>query len=252
MDVTNMILTELEFPKLFSKYKKTDYGLFFYNEKNRLSRDSNHAILYGEKLSDLHLVLEKIKKFYLKKGLTPLLYHPFINGFLKMNRACLRSHGYSIRTYDDEMMQLTGENRIVVPRRLKIRRLTEWDEKIASRLCAPDHVGYAVCCMKKSLKNENYHLFVGYLDGVPVTTASLYYSEYGCVRMDDFETAKEFRNNGYAREMIGAVVDYHRRHSDADFYLWASNPTAKRIYEEAGFTRTQYQFESWTAEYVDK
>lgn len=70
---------------------------------------------------------------------------------------------------------------------------------------------------------------MGFLDEIAVTVASISYSDYGCARLDDVETAIAFRNNGYSRETISHLVEYHKEISDATFYLWAENPTAQRI-----------------------
>jgi hypothetical protein len=82
----NIIKTELEFPKIFSHFVCKDYGTLFFNENNKFSYDSNHAILDLDKIADLDSVLEEISKFYLQKGITPRIYHPFINGLLQQNR----------------------------------------------------------------------------------------------------------------------------------------------------------------------
>lgn len=90
---------------------------------------------------------------------------------------------------------------------------------------------------------------MGFLNNIAVTVASLYYSEYGCVRLDDVETAISYRNNGYSRELISQIIEYHKENSDATFYLWAENPIAQRIYIEAGFTLMPIQYEAWSAVY---
>ena len=72
MDVkNNIIITELEFPKVFTHFICKKYGLLFYNENNKCSHDSNHAILYADKLDNLDAVLDEIRMFYLQKGITP-------------------------------------------------------------------------------------------------------------------------------------------------------------------------------------
>jgi len=251
MDIkNNIIITELEFPKVFTHFICKKYGLLFYNENNKCSHDSNHAILYADKLDNLDAVLDEISMFYLQKGITPRIYHPYINGFLDKNRQLFANHGYKIEVYDNcQYMLLTGENKISVSKRLIIKRLKKWDERIASQIFLPNDKEYTIDVIKESIKNEKYHLFVGFLDDIAVTVASLYYSEYGCVRLDDVETASNYRNNGYSRELISQLIEYHKENSDAIFYLWAENPIAQKIYIEAGFTLMPIQYEAWSAVY---
>lgn len=243
-------MTELEFPKVFSQYICKKYGLLFYNENNKYSHDSNHAILYADKLDNLHVALDEISMFYLQKGITPRIYHPYINSFLDKNKQCFENHGYKIEMYNNcEYMLLTSENKISVPKRLIIKRLKKWDERIASQIFLPNHKEYAIDVIKKSMENENYHLFVGFLNNIAVTVASLYYSEYHCVRLDDVETSINYRNNGYSRELISHLIEYHKKSSDASFYLWSGNPIAQKIYTEAGFSLMPTQYEAWSAVY---
>lgn len=54
----NIIREEDEFPKLFADYVETDYGILFFNEANKDSYDSNHAVIYPERITDLAGVLQ--------------------------------------------------------------------------------------------------------------------------------------------------------------------------------------------------
>lgn len=251
MDINDsIILTELEFPKIFAHYKNMKYGKLFYNETNKCSHDSNHAIIYADKIDDLDRILEEIKEFYIQKGITPRIYHPYRNGFLEHNRESFIKHGYIIEVYDNcSYMLLTGENKINVPKRLAIKRLREWDDRIASQIFIPNDKEYTIDVIKDSIDNEQYHLFVGFLDEVAVTVASLSYSDYNCVRLDDVETAINYRNHGYSRELISHIIRFHKEQSDAVFYLWVENPTAQKIYIEGGFTLMPNQYEAWSASY---
>jgi GNAT superfamily N-acetyltransferase len=246
----NIIMTEIEFPKIFTHFVYKEYGVLFYNDNNKFSHDSNHAILYPYKLGNMDVVLEEIKKFYLEKGITPRIYHPYVNGFLEQNKQSFLNHEFKIEVYGDcQYMLLTDENKIIVPKRLLIKRLIKWDDRVASQIFIPNGKEYAINVIKESIKNQKYHLFIGFLNDIAVTVASLYYSDYGCVRLDDLETAINYRNNGYSRELIRHVVEYHKKNSSDTFYLWAENPTAQRIYMEAGFTVMPIQYESWSAVY---
>ena len=49
----NCYLEEDLFPKLFTKSEERPYGILFYNPDNRDSYDSNHAVIYKDKIDDL-------------------------------------------------------------------------------------------------------------------------------------------------------------------------------------------------------
>lgn len=248
--INNIIKTELEFPKIFTHFVFKEYGTLFFNENNKFSYDSNHAILYPDKIDDLDSALDEISKFYLQKGITPRIYHPYINGFLHQNRQFFLKHGYEIEMDDNcQYMLLTDENKISVPERLTIKRIRKWDERIATEIFLPNDNEYTIDVIKESIENDKYYLFVGFLDDVAVTIASLYYSDNGCARLDEVETSINYRNNGYSRELINHLVEYHKENSNNIFYLWAENLIAIKIYTEAGFTLMPTQYESWSAVY---
>ena len=53
MNLEKMYLEEDLFPREITSYKKRNYGFLFYNVKNKNSFDSNHALIYRDKISDL-------------------------------------------------------------------------------------------------------------------------------------------------------------------------------------------------------
>ena len=52
MDLRDVYLEEDLFPKLFTNYEERPYGILFYNEANRDSFDSNHAVIYKDKIDE--------------------------------------------------------------------------------------------------------------------------------------------------------------------------------------------------------
>jgi len=245
--INNIIKTELSFPEVFANFEKREWGVLFYDCNNKLSHDSNHAILYSEKLFNIDSILEEIKIFYESKGIVARIYHPFINGFLQKYQETFYEQGFNVEIYDNcQYMILNSKNKITSSIRLSIKLLKSWDERVAKDILLPNKAEYEIEVIKKSIENKNYCLFVGYLDNRAVTMASLYYSKHNCVRLDGVQTAMAYRNKGYTKELISHIVEYHKRISKATFYLWADNPIAQNIYIQAGFTRIPIQYESWT------
>ena len=64
MDLRYGYLEEDIFPKLFTNYEERSYGILFYNEENGDSYDSNHAVIYKDKIDDLSKVLADIIQYY--------------------------------------------------------------------------------------------------------------------------------------------------------------------------------------------
>ena len=69
------IFTEEDlFPREVTSFEKRDYGFLFFNEHNKDSYDSNHALIYKDKISDIKIVLKDIIDFYINKNITPNIY----------------------------------------------------------------------------------------------------------------------------------------------------------------------------------
>ena len=51
MDYKKMYLEEDLFPREITCFIEKDYGILFYNDDNKDSFDSNHAIIYRNKIS---------------------------------------------------------------------------------------------------------------------------------------------------------------------------------------------------------
>ena len=50
MNLSDCYLEEDLFPKIFTDYEERDYGILFYNEDNKDSFDSNHAVIYKDQV----------------------------------------------------------------------------------------------------------------------------------------------------------------------------------------------------------
>ena len=64
MDLNKMYMEEDLFPREIALYEKRSYGLLFYNEENKDSYDSNHAIILRKNVIELKSVLDDIILFY--------------------------------------------------------------------------------------------------------------------------------------------------------------------------------------------
>lgn len=250
MELKDIIkIKENEFPKAFASFVEKDYGILFYDNINKDSHDSNHAILFADKDFNLKEVLMDITNFYLGKELTPRIYQPFENGYFEKHRGLLESLGYEVQIFGyNRFMLLTNENNIKTENRLEIKRLLRWDERIANHIFIPAKEEYEIPVLKKIIKQKNNFVFVGYLDGVAVTTTYFHVLANGCTRFDYILTAKDYRKKGYARELLGYVVDYCKENGMKNCFQWPAHETSERICYEAGF-RVLFEAEAGAAIY---
>lgn len=245
-EIQKIIDFEINFPRSFANVKKKDYGPLFHNTENPTSYDSNHAVILTGK--DLNYIIGDIEKFYSEKKLIPRIYSSLQDDKLSNLKPHLVKHGFTISA-EDKTLYLVHKykSRIATPRNLAFKRVFELDNSIVSML-ESQNVERIKILMKRHLKNDKFHLLIGYLyDETPVTMASIEYNDNGIARIDDVLTGINYRGRGYAKQITQYFVDYHYRHTNNIMYLNSENPTAIKIYKKAGFVPFEHQFETWTA-----
>ncbi len=247
----NIIREEDEFPKLFTNYVETEYGILFFNEENKDSYDSNHAIIDPERITDLAEVLQQITTFYQEKGLTPLIYHPPVKDYLKENEAVFRACGYQVTIEERNRVALLTEVSTIVPDgSLEVRQLTAWDPRIGRDILIPNNEAYEIPVGERSMNNENSRLFVGYVGDKAVVYVIFHVSPYGTTRFDYVDTAQDERKKGYGRQISHVVMTYCREQKLPLCATWFANPTSERMNIEAGFRYTDLVLEHGYATYV--
>ena len=237
MDIKdNIAKAEQAFPKLFSFYEERPYGILFYNAKIKDHHDSNHAVLYPEKISDLNAVLIDIRCFYQNKGIVPAIYHPMtVENYFIDNAAILKSNGYEFMTaLDARIMVLKRTVIIPLSNKLDIRQIKDISV-IENGSFFVEHDEYLTEIYKNCIGKENHYLFVGYYEEKPVTLISFHVSEYGCTRFDEMKTAKEYMGRGFAREMNKYAANFCISNNLPAAYQWPAHGTSERITSEAGF-----------------
>lgn len=247
---------ELYYGSSVADCKECDFGLLFYAEENPTMHDANHAVI--TKVSDIDCVLEQIKSFYLAKGLIPRIY--LRDGQFETMESSLSKHGFVMENVGSfEHYLLTKKNRIKKTCSLNIKIAQNCDaiddkfldnineEYLISEPEARDRSKYSSRRIIKSCDK----LYIGYdKNGEPVTMAVLCYKNNGLCCLDLVETGKRFQGNGYCRELISKIVD----DCDKPLFLSSENPTAIRIYKEAGFTLVKLRENNsyWRAHYIGK
>jgi len=251
-----MLREEDEFPKTFTNFEERDFGILFYNEQNKLSYDSNHALIYKENITDLTKVLNEITDFYVSKQIHPSIYQAAEDdGYFITNKTIFKDHGY--RVWEDEakkFMILSAENKLNdnITNQLDIKLVTEWDERIATDICIPSDEAYEIEVAKNSIKSDKHRVFVGYKGEKAIALTYFHISEkYNCCRFDYIMISKDYRKRGYARELLSYVTDYCREHKIENCFQWPAHETSERICYEAGF-RTMFTIDAGRASYKKK
>ena len=87
MNLLKIYREEDLFPREFTVFSVREYGLLFYNDNNKDSYDSNHAIIFKDRINDVAKTLEDITEFYRDKGIKPTIYQSITdNGFFESIR----------------------------------------------------------------------------------------------------------------------------------------------------------------------
>ena len=125
-DASKVYREEDLFPREITTYEKRDYGYLFYDEENKDSFDSNHAIVFKDKVSDLGQVLKDIIGFYTQKGMKPIIYQSVCDeGYFEVINSELEAYGFESWTEAQRYMILAEENNIVPNPEVEVKKETQ-------------------------------------------------------------------------------------------------------------------------------
>ena len=147
------IFTEEDlFPREVTSFEKRDYGFLFYNEQNKDSYDSNHALIYKNKISDIKFVLKEIIDFYTKKNITPNIYESiFDDGYFEQIKNELENFGFETFTETQRYMILKEENKIKPNPEIEIKKIDKWNDEYGKEIFEKSNESYGIEVLKKSL-----------------------------------------------------------------------------------------------------
>lgn len=246
VDIKKMLQCELNFPRDFTNAVDTAYGVLFYNEDIADSHDSNHAVVYDLE-ADLDKVVSEIVEFYSGKGIDPRLYQSFQPEDVDILEPYLKDHGFTIQRYDNWAAIHSGKSTIKPVPELVVKRVTRVDEKLADMILKTENNNpRSLKVLKKRIPCENYHHFVGFHEGEPVSMAA--FSLYdGFSEVDSVLTHVDHRGLGYCSTVIDEMCRQHQQLSKNTLYLWATDPVAIKIYKNAGFKHIEIDAPFWSA-----
>ena len=235
MDLAKIYLEEDLFPKDITSWIERPYGFLFYNDENKESYDSNHALVFRNRVTELDQVLEDIVQFYSEKGIRPSIYQSIADdGYFEHISDELTRHGFSFWTEPQSYMVLLGENKIQPNPNITVQKVTRWDDAFATHIFEAAGESWEIDVAKKALDKANTLFFVAYDNSVPVGMTHCHVAD-GVCRVDYLLVATNCRNKGVGRALIHYFVEYCVQNHIENCYLWPDGETAANIYQEAGF-----------------
>jgi len=236
--------TELRYPQRFANMLTKNYGLIFFNEGNKASQDSNHAII--QDLIGVESSLRDIESFYKSKGIRPCLYPSLTQKELAVLAPLIENHNYKLVMKNSEFFLHDHESSLREIDDLKIERVHKLDIDIMETIAIEYGGDWTIRVVERHLLHPSYHFLGGYYKGELATMASISIFA-GYTRIDDVFTRDKFRGKGFAGAMIHHLVNYHSRISPNYLYVQSDLPSTIKIYEKAGFSCLPRDFDCWIA-----
>jgi len=227
------------FPREITSCEERDYGYLFCNEKNKDSYDSNHALIYKDRITNLDEVFKEILEFYIRKGIKPNIYESVLDeGFFEEIVHELEKYGFETWKESQKYMVLSDENVLKSNPDIIVKIVTEWADEYGTEIFEKAGETWGIDVLKRALQNSNTKLFVGFYNGIPIGMTYCHITE-GVCRIDYLLVSKEYRNIGAGRAIINCFVEYCKTNHIELCYLWPDGETAEKIYYEAGFRHVQ-------------
>lgn len=243
-NILRMKDTELHYPQRFANMIQKDYGLLFWNEGNKASAESNHAVI--KDYIGIESSLRDIESFYKGKGIPPRIFSSLQANELDKVSAPLQQHGFKLELKDHEYFLHDHESSVKPNEDLQIQRIKTLDIDIMETIALEYGGDWTIRVVERHLLHPSYHLLGGYYHSELAALASVSVHA-GYSRLSDVFTREKFRGKGFAATMIHTLVNYHKGISSNHLYLFSDHPGTTKIYEKTGFTRLPQDFVSWVA-----
>ena len=236
--------TELHYPQRFANMQQKDFGLIFWNEGNKASLESNHAVITDH--IGIESSIRNIESFYKGKGINPCIYSSLKSGELEKVSEALTNHDFELELKSHEYFLHDHESSLKPAEDLVIRRIKTLDIDIMETIALEYGGDWTIKVVQRHLLHPSYHLLGGFHDTELASLASISVFA-GYSRVSDVFTREKFRGKGYAGAMIHHLVNYHRGLSDNHLYLFSDHPETTRIFLKGGFSPLNQDFQTWVA-----
>ena len=235
MDLNKMYLEEDLFPREITSYEERDYGYLFYNMQNKDSYDSNHAVIFKDKIDNIDKVLQDILDFYEKRHITPNIYQSIREeGYFDDIQEELKKYGFEYWIEEQKYMVLSDKNNIKPNLEITVRKVSKWDDIYGKEIFEKAGEPWGINVIKRAMMNDNTLMFVAFYKEKPVGMTYCHITDSVC-RVDYLLVSNEFRNIGVGRTIIHSFVHYCSENHIENCYLWPDGETAEKIYYDAGF-----------------
>lgn len=241
--LNRLIDTEVHFAKRFTNVTPKPYGVIYWNEANKESYASNHAIITD--FIGLEGSLKDICNFYRTKDITPVLYPSLKENELTQLGPSLKNWGFEVESLYHEYFLLQNESQITPVHGVFFNRIVQVKDDLKELLLSDNYGDWAIKYIERHLKSPGYHLIGGFVHEELVTVASINVFE-GYSRIDDAFTNKYYRGKGYFTTLLDYLVKYNKEHWDNHLYLYSHFPEAAKVYEKAGFVKLP-DLKAWRA-----
>ena len=234
MDLKDCFVLEDLFPMSIADHEERPFGILFYNMENKDSWDSNHALIYRDRISDLPAVLQDIRTFYEDKGICPIIYQSTTDrGYFEEIREQLDKAGFKSWTEEQRFMVLTEENTINPNKDLTVIKAEEWDESYTSIFLEAEEP-WEIEVVKRSMEDPDSHLWVAYLGEKPIGYLNCKTDRNVC-RLNYLLVSKLHRNVGAGRTLCFYYVEWCKAQGISKAFLWPAGEHPEKIYYEGGF-----------------
>ena len=234
-DLKKIYAEEDAFPTNITYCEEREYGLLFYNEENKDSYDSNHAVIFSDKVTDLKSVLNEIVLFYTQKGINPNIYQSISDDYyFEQIENELSISGFKCYLEEQKYMVLLEENTITPNPNISVEKITEWKDVYCKEIFEKAGEPWESAVVKKAITNSNTVFLVAFYKGNPVGMTYFHIKD-GICRVNYLLVSKECRNIGVGRALINSFIEYCKANHIGSCYLWPDGGTAEKIYYEAGF-----------------
>jgi len=232
-DLQPFLREEDLFPREFTHAQERPWGVLYNNPENPDSYDSNHALIFRDRITDLPAVLREIADFYLSRGMRPIIYQSILDdGWFGEIAPELSNAGFRSWQEEQRWMLLTEDSAIRA--QADVRRLTAWTDDLAIHLYEAAGEPWEIAVAKRQLENPNTLYFAAFVEGKPVGAIYGHMNSEGVCRIDYLLVATAYRGKGLGRALTHAFVT-HCRKNRIPCALWPDGETPERIYHEAGF-----------------
>ncbi|MCB5270990.1 MAG: GNAT family N-acetyltransferase [Candidatus Cloacimonetes bacterium] len=236
--------TELLYPQRFASMQQKDYGLIFFNEGNKNSQESNHAVI--KDFIGIESSIRDIESFYKAKGINPCIFSALDPDELTKLSPSLENHGFNIQIMQEEYLLHDHEGSLRSASELIIQRVRHLDIDMMETIVLEYGTDSTIKVVERHLQHPSYHLLAGFCNGELAALASV--STYaGYSRASDIFTREKFRGKGFGGAMINHLVDYHRGLSQNYLYLFSDDPGTTKVVEKGGFSKLPLDFQGWVA-----